>query len=510
MLEEATPRAQLHIQRILGEFREPPNGSTGTIAPTTLRSPPIRHVLPASCPNFMGSSTGSSAQRVDSRDRHLAGNSIPHRSSNSSVRAAQVKGNGPSPGRKIAAAPTRVKSTRSLLDPSEVSLESDLPRPETQMQGVSQKIQRLAGVPEGSSLLVHEVGLNGMMGEDAVTGTNSINSATSIKCCIRQLEDDETFYRRFICNTADACIEMLRRVICYGEEAVKQLREVTDMVVGVSRFVNISAEEVLQTPEEHLSRAFNPGLKGPLMDVKGALDKLQQMPAILVANYDQLVSKNPGVCETQDSARIFSSPQLNLQKTPQTPQQQILSPRDANFYVRRPSSLFSRCGSLQAMSSRSHQPIIGITNPHAGFLVGESLESEEVPFSTTTGANMVHSQRERDADPLWAMEDLREENVYWQEEALRAVLEAEKYSQMLHTVVGFPPSSPFNGNSELGSRRISITAMGSPTQMIVVQRLFIRLLEEKEEGDRSRIQSWEAQEWWGLWFSARNAVKKHH
>ncbi|EKF31226.1 hypothetical protein MOQ_004941 [Trypanosoma cruzi marinkellei] len=480
------------------------------MAPTTLRSPSIRHALSTSCPNLTESSSGTSVQRVDSRERHLAGNSIPHRSSNSSVRAAPVKGNGPSPGRKIAAMPTRVKSTRSLLDPSEISLESDLPRPEKQMQGVSQKVQRLAGVPEGSSLLVHEVDSNGMMAEDAVTGTNPINSALSIKCYIRQLEDDETFYRRFICNTADACIEMLRQVKCHWEEAVRQLREITNMAVGVSRFANTSAEEILQNPEEHLSRALNPGLKEPLMNVKGALDKLQQMPAILAANYDRLMSKNPGAYEAQDSARIFSSPQINLQKTPQTPQQQILSPRDANFYVRRPSSLLSRCGSLQATSSRSHQPIIGITNPQAALLVGESLESEEVPFSATTGANMVHSQRERDADPSWAMEELREENVYWQEEALRAVLEAEKYSQMLHTVAGFPPSSPSNGNSELGSRRISITAMGSPTQRIVVQRLFVRLLQEKEEGDRSRVESWEAQEWWKLWFFARDAVKNRH
>ncbi|RNF14327.1 uncharacterized protein Tco025E_05895 [Trypanosoma conorhini] len=507
MLEDATPRAQLHLQRILNEFREHLNGPTARARSSTGRSSPLRHAAAARVPALVGSPSGSSAQPADAHNCHFAAGVVLQQRSRSAGHAAAAKGSVSPPRRKPATLPTYVRPAPYLVDAPATSPEHDAPRRETHKQSATVPIQRLARVGRVRAMVARESASRETRAGDVIVREGSGELAKAKKLCVRQIESEEMFYRQFICKVVDAYTEVLWHVKRCGEEAAKQSMELTDMVARVVRFASTSTEEVLQDREEHLSRVMKPASSEPLMDFKEALRSLQRLPTILAANYSHLVSTAHGTAEAEYPTNLASAPPPLPQQPLQQQQPQNTTAHDANLFVRRPSSLLSRRGSLQAMASLSYPSRGGFVSPYAGLLTNESLDCVDDTRSTSTPvANMVMPQRGRDVDPAWVVEDLQEENVYWQEEALRAALEAERYSQMLHTVLTLPPESPPNERNDVAPRRMSITATGSPSQKVLLQRLFIRLILEKEEGERGRIESREAQEWWLLWFAAKDAV----
>ncbi|ESL11817.1 hypothetical protein TRSC58_00425 [Trypanosoma rangeli SC58] len=508
MLEDVTPRAQLHLQRILNEFWEQPNGTTARVRSETIQSSPLRYVAATRGSNVVGSPRARSAQNADPRDRHFAVGSMVRRRNCSCGRPARTRGDGSPPRRKIVSVPTNTKPT-PYFGVLPTSSEHGLCR-ETHVRSATMPIQRLVRVPGGKTVVVWEPFSRELRAGDAVGGGEFGEFTKTKESRFRQVEDEEAFYRQFFCQTVDAYTEALWQLKRYGEEAVRQARELADMV---ARFACASTEELSQDSEEHVSRVMKPVPDGSLI-VKEARCGLYRMPTILAANCYHLMSTAHGLSEAEDPTFAVSipppAPQQAMQQAQHQQKQeqpQTTTVNDANLFVSGPSSFLSRRGSLQAMASRPCHSLNGFVSPHAGLLMSESFGSvDDAPSASASIANMVMRQRGRDADPAWVVEDLQEENVYWQEEALCAVLEVEKYSQMLHTVLSLPPESPLNGENDVVPRRMSITTIGSPTQKLLLQRLFLRLMLEKEEGERCRMESQEAQEWWTLWFSARDVV----
>ncbi|RNF11267.1 hypothetical protein TraAM80_01056 [Trypanosoma rangeli] len=508
MLEDTTPRAQLHLQRILNEFWEDPNGTTARARSETIQSSPLPYMAATRCPNIVGSSRARCVQSADPRARHFAVGLMRRQRNCSSGRAATTKGDGSPPRRKLVSVPTHTKPIPYfgvLPTSSERSL-----RRETHVRSASMPIQRLVRVPGGKTVVAREQFLRELRAGDAVVGEHFGEFTKTKKTRFQQIEGEETFYRQFIYQTVDAYTEALWQFKRYREEAVKQARELANMV---ARFACASTEKASQDSEENVIRVMKPAPDGSLI-VEEALRGLHRMPTILSANYSHLISTVHGSSEAEDPTSAVSIPPPTPQQAMQQPQHQqkqeqpqTTTVNDVNLFVNGLSYFSSRRGSLQAMASRSCHSLNGTVSPHAGLLMSESFGSvDDAPSASASIANMVMRQRGRDADPAWVVEDLQEENVYWQEEALCAVLEAEKYSQMLHTVLSLPPESPPNGKNDVVPRRMSITAIGSPTQKLLLQRLFLRLMLEKEEGERCRMESQEAQEWWTLWFSARDVV----
>ncbi|KEG13295.1 hypothetical protein DQ04_01091020 [Trypanosoma grayi] len=499
MLEEATPRAQLHLQRILTGLSDGPNGDTSAVAPMLVRSSPPRHIVPKGRINMGVPQMNTQSHRVDTRDRASTGISAAHSSSGS--RVAMARGYSTSPQYKTAATSPRAKASRALVDMLDYSQDSDLrrhsPSHEISPQSVAQRPRRIVGVPRGKLSVFQDFSTKGTEAEDAATPVRFCGSTFDSRRLLQQIGEEERIRRHFIEEVAASHIEGMRQAKCYGEVLLRLLKDAATTLTQVSRFVRTPAEEVVRNPEWHLTRVRDVTQQEAPMNVKDMLFCLQRIPATMAANYERLMSAAHGVSEVEEPMPMLSIPQPHPpQHYLQQQQHQNLASHEANLYVRRPSSLFSWCGGMQPVVSRPCQSLSGPMSPHGPGILNGSFESvDEMPSTSTFMANMVTRHTEREVDAAWAVEDLQEETVYWQEEALRAMSEAERYLQMAYTVLGWPLSGPQNGGGELGPRRMSVTAMGSPSQRLAVHCAFVELLQKMEEGGRSKIEAQETQGW---------------
>ncbi|KAH9589371.1 hypothetical protein LSM04_007563 [Trypanosoma melophagium] len=519
MLEEATPRAQLHLHRILSGFGGGTNGDIATRVGTSIRSSPPQQFMTKSRVNFLTQQNNNLLLcQNESREKTLSANGTPN---NNGYRISAGKNVAMSPQRRGISSSSRVKTPRMLVDllefPQEVDSRNHSFRRDTSSQNTSQKPRRIVSVPSAKLTLLQDSSSRETDVGDLVTSTHtrlitsSISPGSDILRRMRQVEVDEAFSREFMEEVISCYLESVQLSIAREETLSRLLKETASTLAQVARFLRTPPEEVLRDPEWHLLRVGDNTMQDHPLSMVDILYSLQRFPATVAANYERLMSLAHGVTEVEEPMPMLSipqpHPQQQLQQNQQNQQQQHEQTQhqqqDGNLFGRRPSSVFSRCGSLHPSGFRPCHPRSGQMSPTGAMIMNASLESvEDTPSSSTIMAHTVMRRMEREADTAWAMEDLQEESAYWQEEALRAMSEAERYIQMACTLLGFPHSTTSaNGVGDIGPRRMSITAVGSNSQRLFVHRVFVQLLIEKEEGERGKIEAQEAKEWWNCWIT---------
>ncbi|ORC92698.1 uncharacterized protein TM35_000034510 [Trypanosoma theileri] len=521
MLEEATPRAQLHLHRILSGYGGSTNGDTTTRVGTSIRSSPPQQFATKSRVNFLTPQSNSVLlTHTDTREKTVTASSTPN---NNGYRVSTGKSITMSPQRRGTSSSPRVKTSRMLVDlmdfPHEMDSRHHTFRRDGNTQNTSQRTRRVVSVPSTKYNLMQDASLREMEIRDLLTSmhtrlsSSSISQGNDIRRHMQQVESDEAFARQFMEELVSFYAEGVQSSIDREEISLRLLKDTTSTLSRVGRFLQTPPEEVLRDPEWHLLRFRDNAMQDQSLNMVDILLSLQRFPATMVANYERLMAVANGVTEVEEPTPMLSIPQPHPQQQQQQqqqqppPQQQLqqqqLQSQEPNTFGRRPSSVFSRCGSAHPTGFRSFLPRSGMMSPPGAMVMSASLDSvEDMPSSSTIMAHTVMRRMEREADTAWAIEDLQEESAYWQEETLRAMSEAERYIQMACTLLGCPHSTATNGVGEIGSRRMSITAVGSNSQKFFVHRVFIQLLIEKEEGERGKIEAQESKEWWNCWIAA--------